>query len=257
MGLTDLEAKLDAIDRFIIGEDDEAPAESEAEEAAGQRPEAPDERSAAEDSAEDEADKAAAPFEKDSPEEFSGLVLDFGREDTPEEDEAKAEAPAAEAEKGPDAEAEAAQSPERAEAETETEAAEDSAPAAKEKEEPLPEDFDPAELRGAFISRLSEREPLLGILLNSYPCRFEGRSLIFEVPAERRAIYDKIKDRKNQALLEQVFNQVKPAGEWHLSCRLAGGEEDEDPDDDPYELEWIKKMKRTAEELDIPLKREE
>ena len=169
--------------------------------------------------------------------------MDFGREDTPEEDEAKAEAPAAEAEKGPDAEAEAAQSPERAEAETETEAAEDSAPAAKEKEEPLPEDFDPAELRG--------------ILLNSYPCRFEGRSLIFEVPAERRAIYDKIKDRKNQALLEQVFNQVKPAGEWHLSCRLAGGEEDEDPDDDPYELEWIKKMKRTAEELDIPLKREE
>lgn len=172
---------------------------------------------------------------------FGGLLLDFGQTQPEKKAEAAAR-PAAPAPPRPTPKPQAEPRPVKAE------------PAKAEK---LPEGFEPKKVWQAFIGRVAEQDPLMGILLNSYPYVFEGRSLVIEVPAERRKIYDKIKNRKNWALLEQIFAKAKPEGEWRLVLRLAGGEDEAADDGDPNEPAWIRKMKRAAEKLDIPLDREE
>lgn len=183
---------------------------------------------------------------------FDGLLMDFRTDGPLTEAPERAAAPESAPDKTPDKARDKAQEARGAAAAA---AADNELEAAKAAA--VPPGFSSQRLWSDFIGRLSEEDPLMGILLNSYPHAVEGRVLTIEVPADRRAIYDKIKVRKNWALLEQVFLRVKPEGEWHLVCRLAGADEAEEETDDPNMPAWIKKMKRAAEMLDIPLDREE
>lgn len=116
----------------------------------------------------------------------------------------------------------------------------------------LPEDFDPEKLWHEFIGRLTPTDPLLGILLNSYPYTYKDHLIVSEIPAEKRAIYDKINSKKNRLLLEQVFGEVRPSPILRFKLTLAGQEETEDGDQANVP-EWVKKMKRAAGEMDVPL----
>lgn len=234
-----LEDKLDALEEMLDLSPGSPDSKTDSAEAAESAAAAKDLPSPAPEADREDAEPEAAEAE-DAAGDFDGLILDFSAETgSSERASEKASGKASEKKQAPAHE----------------EAAEEKKAAAGEEE--LPEGFDPLRIWQDFIGRLTEQEPLLGILLNSYPHQFAGRTFSVEVPAERKAIYDKIKSRKNQTLLEQVFARVKPAGEWHLSVSLEGGEKDASDKGDPLEPAWIKKMRRAAKELDIPFNKED
>ncbi len=170
------------------------------------------------------------------------LMFDLGREPRVETSGVK---PAAGSETRPGA-APAARPSDKSAAESESDVKAETRPTAP---------FNMVAVWQKFIREYGDLDPLFAILVQNYPHRLEGQTLVIEVPAEHKTTYDTMKSRKSRSMLEEAFRKARPEGEWLLDVRL-NGQNDEDGDS-VNEPDWVKKMKRATKKLDIPLDLEE